>query len=521
MAICLSSGSHSRAIYWIGLALLPVGIPSMAQSLPTAERSGELQPTLLTSEPEQKQGSAERKPPPPENNPRTGSKQPAKGGRQAKESKQGKEDKDADDEHKPARYLAIGQATWMLQNVFRFHSAYAGENSLRATGQTQFLHTYTGFLGAKIANGLEIFVNPELALGNLISHDKGTGSALNGEAHGEGELSNDPYLARYFLRWRIPIGGGRSGTEVRIGRSENIIPQDIPTRRIVITLGRIEYADIFDANAYANDARTQFLNDALNNNAAVDAAQDARGYTGGLTVAWINPDFGVRFGFLQMPTEAGGSRLSGDLTHSRGDQLEVDLHPRLLTSRTRLATLRLLAFRNFATMGFYRDALAQAQPGHAPDITQVRRRGAVKFGYGLSLEQPLADGGKTGLFTRYGWSNGATESVAFADVDRTISLGGQICGAIWHRPDDRIGLAVVQNDLSAVHHAFLAAGGISANVGDGKVNYGSEQIFETYYSYQLSKPLTLSLDYEHIGHPGYNRDRGPASLLTVRLHAEF
>ncbi len=457
----------------------------------------------------------------------TGQEKETGGDKEQKDKSEGKDKKEQKDkaedeaEHKPARYLAIGQATWMLQNLFRFHSPYSGESSLRATGQTQVLHTYTGFLGAKIANGLEVFVNPELALGNTISRDRGTGSSLNGEARGQGELHSDPYLARYFLRWRVATGSNKEADPERVGRSENLIPGDIPSRRLVISLGKIEYADVFDANSYANDARTQFLNDALNNNAAYDAGSDTRGYTGGLTIAWINPEFGVRLGFLQMPTEAGGANLSGDLEHSRGDQLEVDIHPRLMNDRHRLATLRLLAFRNFANMGSYQEAVAQMQSGQAPDVAQVRHRGAVKFGYGINLEQPLADGGNTGLFTRYGWSNGATESVAFADVDRTFSFGGQLSGARWRRPDDRFGLAIVQNDISAAHHSYLSAGGISSSVGDGKINYGSEQIMETYYAYHLSKPLTVSLDYQYINHPGYNRDRGFASLLTLRLHAEF
>jgi carbohydrate-selective porin OprB len=173
-------------------------------------------------------------------------------------------------------------------------------------------------------------------------------------------------------------------------------------------------------------------------------------------------------------------------------------------------------------MGCYRAALAEAQgTGSPPDITAVRRRGAVKDGFGLNFEQPLADGGATGVFGRWGWDNGATESFAHAEVDRTFSLGAQLSGAHWNRPLDRVGLAFAQNGLSAVHRAYLVAGGIGLDLGDGRLNYGEEQDIEVYYAYQLSKLLALSLDYQNIQNPGFNRDRGPVSVLSVRLHAQF
>src|SRR5205823_6296437 len=126
-----------------------------------------------------------------------------------------------------------------------------------------------------------------------------------------------------------------------------------------------------------------------------DAAQDTRGYTQGLTLAWVNPDWALRLGVLQMPTTAGGPDLAG-FVHDRGDQIEVEVHPHLLPHKPP-TIVRLLAFRNFADMGNYRDALALAkQTGQTTDITAVRRPGAVKFGYGLNFEQALGDGGATG-----------------------------------------------------------------------------------------------------------------------------
>ena len=50
---------------------------------------------------------------------------------------------------------------------------------------------------------------------------------------------------------------------------------------------------------------------------------------------------------------------------------------------------------------------------------------------------------------------------------------------------------------------------------------GLEQIIETYYSYAVSSATKLSLDYQFITNPGYNKDRGPANVFAVRFHAQF
>ena len=96
----------------------------------------------------------------------------------------------------------------------------------------------------------------------------------------------------------------------------------------------------------------------------------------------------------------------------------------------------------------------------------------------MTAEQELT--GDLGLFGRLGWNDGQTESWAFTEIDRTASIGLQIKGTRWKRPDDRLGFALLFNGLSGAHRDYLAAGGVGFNVGDGRSNYGPEQIFETY-----------------------------------------
>jgi hypothetical protein len=58
--------------------------------------------------------------------------------------------------------------------------------------------------------------------------------------------------------------------------------------------------------------------------------------------------------------------------------------------------------------------------------------------------------------------------------------------------------------------------------GDGILPHpGFEQIIETYYRYAVSSLMHVSLDYQFVNNPAYNRDCGPVSVVAVRLHAQF
>jgi len=75
--------------------------------------------------------------------------------------------------------------------------------------------------------------------------------------------------------------------------------------------------------------------------------------------------------------------------------------------------------------------------------------------------------------------------------------------------------------LSSDRRGYLAAGGISFFIGDGKLNYRPEQLLELYYSVNVAKSTFVTFDYQRMLNPGYNADRGPANFYALRLHAEF
>ena len=113
-------------------------------------------------------------------------------------------------------------------------------------------------------------------------------------------------------------------------------------------------------------------------------------------------------------------------------------------------------------------------------------------------------------------------SFEFTDVDRTASAGVSLKGKGWGREGDTIGLAGVINGASAARKAFLNAGGLGILVGDGQLpRPGDEHIVEAYYNLAPTQGINLTADFQLIGNPAYNRDRGPVVVLGARLHGQF
>ena len=126
-----------------------------------------------------------------------------------------------------------------------------------------------------------------------------------------------------------------------------------------------------------------------------------------------------------------------------------------------------------------------------------------------------------GGFVKIGANDGHREAYEFTEINRTITGGVAVKGEAWRRPDDTFGLAAVVNGLSSDARRYFAAGGVGILIGDGRLNYGAEKIVETYYALSLVRRIVLSLDYQFVEHPAYNRDRGPVPVYGARLHADF
>jgi high affinity Mn2+ porin len=140
---------------------------------------------------------------------------------------------------------------------------------------------------------------------------------------------------------------------------------------------------------------------------------------------------------------------------------------------------------------------------------------------------PLDD--DAGVFLRASTNNGRVETYSFTEIDRQLAVGGQFTGSRWGRPQDRWGVALAVNGLSAPHGEYLARGGLGFFLGDGRLNYATERIAEAYHRWALPAVVTragkletaLSAGVQWVQNPGYNRDRGPLRIGMLRLHTEF
>ena len=406
------------------------------------------------------------------------------------------------------------QATYIRQSHPGFSAAYSGPLSLVPTPEKGYSFTATANLGKRLARDTELYFNPEVVQGIAFSWLTGLGGLNNSELQKTSGPSPTLYLARLFVRQTWGLGGEREAVE----SGANELGGSRDKNRVVLTAGNLAITDLFDVNAYAHDARTQLMNWSFFTHGAYDFAADARGYSWGAALEYFGDDWAIRAGRFAQPKEPNGLPLDFAIGRHYGDQVELEKSYKVFGQPGKA---RLLVFRNHVFTGGFSDALANAAAtGGVPDTASVRRLRS-KTGVGLNLEQALSS--DVGAFARLARSNGETEVYAFAEIDRSLSVGTTIKGNSWGRSGDSVGLAYAQNGLSSSHQAFLTAGGIGFFVGDGRLNYRTEKIVEGYYS--LGLPLlrssALSLGMQYIRNPGYNADRGPVKVVSVRLHTEF
>jgi hypothetical protein len=411
--------------------------------------------------------------------------------------------------------LLGAQANYIGQDLRPFPAAYSGPMSLDHRGDRQLSQSYGAYGGACLTSELAVYLDVEMIRGSGISHASGLAAVTNGDVLRQGsvDLGNGPYVARIFVRWTIPLA---SATRDTMPASMDVMPAVVSASRVEISAGKLAATDIFDLNRYANSTRSQFLDWVLFNNGAWDYAADTRGYSNGIAVVWINSGWTLRAGSFQMPTFANGNHFDTDLANARGDNIEFSL------SGPHDAVIRILGYVNHGRMGRYdvATAIAAAQ-GTKPNIVDDDAPGRTKYGAGANVELPISDGGNTGVFARVGWNDGRNESFVFTESDRHLSTGAQIAGSHWRRADDVVGIAAAADGLSPDHRAYLAAGGNGFLLGDGALRYGSEVLTELYYAAHFGRFVTLSPDFMRIVNPGYNRDRGPAVVLSGRLNLHY
>jgi len=415
------------------------------------------------------------------------------------------------------------QNTDVVQGYPAFHAQYSGPQSLPNDGEGRETVSLDLFAGVRLWSGAEAHIDGLMWQGFGVNNVLGIEGFPSGEAYRIGTKVPNGTFARLFIRQSIGFGGEQE--DVPDDEFTLAGKQDIS--RLTFTLGRFSAADIFDTNAYANDARTQFMNWGFVNNIAWDYPADVIGFDTGLAVELNQPKWTLRYGFFQVPSMQNSFTEDDQIltwpNNSSGHDepffrawAMVWEFERRYSLNTHPGAIRFLAYLNRADMFSYSGAISILRAnGVGADVTAASAYRS-KYGFELNWEQEIAK--NIGMFSRLGWNDGQEEAWMFTDVDYTASLGLSFKGEAWHRPGDTFGLAGLANGISHVEKEFFEAGGLGILAGDGNLNYGWEKILETYYDAAIWKTVHVAADYQFIGDPAFNRARGPVSVFALRLH---
>ncbi len=416
------------------------------------------------------------------------------------------------DEPPPEQWAVHAQSTFVDQYHPAFRSELRGPNSLDPGSRGDETFDATLYAGIRPWSGAELWVGPEIDQGFGLDNTLGVAAFPSAEAYKVGASSPYVRLPRVFFRQTIDLGGAAQ----RIDPDLDVLGGRQTADHITLTIGKFSVGDVFDTNAYAHDPRQDFFNWALVDLGTFDYAADAWGYTYGVAAELQKSWWSLRAGGFALSRVPNSAALdtSGGQVQFIGEAEERH------TLFGRDGKLKLLAFLTRGRMGDYNDALALARATDTtPSVADVRQYRS-RAGLGLNFEQGITD--TLGAFARAGFAEGGREPYEFTDTDRSFSGGLSLIGRAWGRPDDTVGLGMVVDAISHRHKAYLAAGGLGILVGDGSLpSAGPEQVAEAYYRYAVTSHAQVTADYQFINNPAYDRERGPVSVLAVRLHIQY
>ena len=286
----------------------------------------------------------------------------------------------------------------------------------------------------------------------------------------------------------------------------------MPSHYFSVTIGKVDVVDYFDDNPYSHDPRTQFLSWGLMDNGAYDYPANIRGYTPSIVLELVNPSWELRYAISLVPYSANASNMNWNIKEANSNSLEFTKHCSIKEMK---GSYRILAYYTTANMGNYIQSIAEYP--FCPNIIATRKYGNTKYGFGINADQQISS--DAGVFFRAGWNDGSNETWMFSEIDRSMSGGVSLKGNSWKRPDDNIGMAYAMAGLSKPHELYLQDGGDGFMLGDGILNYALEQLLEFYYSFVMVRNnIFITLAYQFILNPAYNKDRGPVNVFSIRVH---
>lgn len=394
-----------------------------------------------------------------------------------------------------------------------FRSSTRGPNSLDPGSRGNETTTVTLFFGARLAPGWSIYADPEMDQGFGLSNTTGAAGYFNAEGAKVGEAVPYGRLQRLFTRYEIGLGGGAPAT---IMSDQNQVEETRDPNNIILTAGKFNVTDIFDNNDYAHDPTSDFLNWSVVDAGAFDYPADAWGYTYGGTAEWNQNDHTIRGGIFDLSRVPNGA----ELIRGFGSFGVVAEYEQRFTIGAQAGSVKFLAFNNRGDMANYTDATRLGEETDTiPNVALVRRY-SNHDGYEINAEQAIT--ANAGVFLRISANDGHKEAYEFTDINRSLSVGTSLKGALWHRDSDSVGVAFAINAISKEARQYFAAGGLGILVGDGSLKqYQPENVLETYYNFGWKYNVQFTIDNQYMSNPAYNATRGPVDVIGARFHIAY
>ncbi len=242
--------------------------------------------------------------------------------------------------------------------------------------------------------------------------------------------------------------------------------------RLLLTLGKVDLTNYFDANAVANDETIQFLADGFVNNLAVEFPEDnGPGLRGS-----YSPNERVEIGLGLGDADGDFEDLFRDLF----GVLELNYKPGLLN---RDGNYRFYLWTNLADHEEWRNPTRDSEKN---------------WGLGFSFDQVFSE--RVTGFLRAG-----SQDESVSQVDWAFSLGGEIRGVFPTRAQDQLAIALGYAHLSKDYTDSVRPR-----------NSEDEQMLEVYYNFHVNDHFILSPDLQVIRNPAGLDGANTTAILGMR-----
>lgn len=420
------------------------------------------------------------------------------------------------DENNPLSTLTInGVNTSLVQGFPQFQDSL--ERDEVTNGRIRYGGKNVLFIGMNLWKGASIYFNPEMMLGYNLSPIIGVANAVSVASSRVGTTGTYIRMQRLFLRQVVDLGDGEDqhrdagGRSVALEDIQNKLTGNISKNNIIFTVGKFSSGDIFDDNIYAHDPSKHFLNMSFNAMNSIDYVGDAWGVSYGAAVEYNRDWWSARLGYFQGSALPPSNNVEpvpfkqGMLIGELEARYNIGEHP---------GSIKLIGYRDHGFINNIIEHNGSATPlANLPTFVRNNLANRTKYGAGINIQQEITE--NLGFFMRVGIDN---KTLDFNEVTHGFAGGFVAFGKQWGRPLDEFGLGVAYSSMKGVR---VPAWNNRNWIGEGAGYFSPEKNIEAYYKIGLNKNVELTLDYQFVQNPNFEKSRGPAHVFGIRLRTNF